>query len=362
MRRTSSLLITVVAGVTALAVARPIASADAAPKLWKSSIRVNCSRFLRWFPKPTAKEPVYNHTSWYPRLSFTIQGPLEGGSQLSCNFKKPDGTVWVNQLLETPEIGADETRQIDMPVNPVKDELNGIIATGLFSFTVNLKNALSGQNTSLYNGKFKVGKFPLGSTAPKDKNNFEFYVDHDWTLPIGHMYFDSQEAEEAPRLHTIMWFRGDVNSEKLAAYVFYKGKQICSTKTDGASMENFVVNCPGHLPQAKWVRWHFKFLTVASNYQKISNNRLNPAIQLLDQNPGEYEIKVLREGKLVRTATFTVGPDGKIVDNGLAARNKMGGEWTLLPIKVVPGMDGKANTATYKADAFYGNPVVGFPD
>lgn len=159
-----------------------------------------------------------------------------------------------------------------------------------------------------------------------------------------------------------MWFRGDVNSEKLAAYVYYQGKQICSTKTDGASSESAVVLSPGHLPEARWVRWHFRFLNVASNYEKISTSRINPAVQLLDQNPGEYEIKVLRDGQLGRTATFTVGTDGKVVDNGLAARNEVGGEWTLLPNKVVPGTDGTANTATYKADARYGNPVVGFPD
>jgi hypothetical protein len=131
----------------------------------------------------------------------------------------------------------------------------------------------------------------------------------------------------------------------------------------GSTVETpLVVLSPGHLPEARWFRWHFRFLNVASNYEKISASRLNPAVQLLDQNPGEYEIKVLRDGQFVRTATFMMGPDGKVVDNGLAARNKMGGVWTLLPVPVVPGTDGTANTATYKADAFYGNPVVGFPD
>ena len=42
------------------------------------------------------------------------------------------------------------------------------------------------------------------------------------------------------------------------------------------------------------------------------------------KNPGEYEIKVLQNGKLARTAKFTFGSDYKIVDTGIAKQNNLG--------------------------------------
>ena len=302
-------------------------------------------------------------TSWYPRLSFTAQGPIGGGSQMSVTFRKPDGSVWLTQLLETPEIGGDDTRQIDMPTDSVKDERHAILATGLFSFSIDLKNALTGKSATLYEGPFKVGKFHFGSTEPKFKDNFEYYVDHDWNLPIGYLYFDDKIDEEAPRLRLVMWFRGEVSQEKLAGYVFYRDQEICSTKVadQGSSGESAVVATPGLLPETRWVRWRFDFNAVPQTHKMTSANRYPAHFHFLDKHPGEYVVKVLRDGKLARAAKFTVGPDGKVVENGLAAKNRLGTPWMLLPVQVEPGQDGKASLAGYKTDAFYGNPLVDFP-
>lgn len=72
------------------------------------------------------------------------------------------------------------------------------------------------------------------------------------------------------------------------------------------------------------------------------------------------EIKVLRNGKLVRTAQFTVAANGQITDNGWATQNQLGLPILLLPVKVLGDQDGMWDAAAWKTDAFYGNPLTGF--
>ena len=63
--------------------------------------------------------------------------------------------------------------------------------------------------------------------------------------------------------------------------------------------------------------WTFQFAKVRGYNKDTSANRYE-GVFFLDKNPGEYEIKVLRQQKLARSAAFTVGADGRIVDNGIA--------------------------------------------
>ena len=83
-------------------------------------------------------------------------------------------------------------------------------------------------------------------------------------------------------------------------------------------------------------------------------------IFFLAANPGEYEVKVLREGDLARSAKFTVGPDGRLVDNGITQKNSLGGLAMVLPVKVLGSGDGQWDANAWKTDAFYGNPLTGF--
>ena len=113
-------------------------------------------------------------------------------------------------------------------------------------------------------------------------------------------------------------------------------------------------------PDLTWSRCTFIFAKVAKSLKQESANNYD-SMFFLDKHPGDYELKVLRDGKLARSAKFTIGADGALVDNGLAAANKMGKGVTLLPVTDDLSQDGKASTVNYKAQAFYGNPLVGFP-
>lgn len=70
----------------------------------------------------------------------------------------------------------------------------------------------------------------------------------------------------------------------------------------------------------------------------------------LAANPGEYEVKVLRDGDLARSAKFTVGPDGRLVDNGLTQKNGLGGLAVILPVKVLGTGDGQWNAMAWKSE------------
>src|SRR6202023_947671 len=73
----------------------------------------------------------------------------------------------------------------------------------------------------------------------------------------------------------------------------------------------------------------------------VAPNATTPEQFYLNKNPGDYEVRVLRGGKLTRTLKFSVGADGKIVDPGFSAQNQTGDGRILLPVQVLGDTDGK---------------------
>ncbi len=69
----------------------------------------------------------------------------------------------------------------------------------------------------------------------------------------------------------------------------------------------------------------------------------------------------MRGGKLQRLAKFTVGADGKIVDNGMG-KAIGAGNWIATPVKFLAGMDGdvKLDPQAWKKTLLYGNVPAGF--
>jgi hypothetical protein len=78
------------------------------------------------------------------------------------------------------------------------------------------------------------------------------------------------------------------------------------------------------------------------------------------KNPGEYEIKILENGKLARTAKFTMGSDGRLVDTGIGHQSSLGTGRIVIPVQVVGDQDGTWDKNAWKSEAFYGNPLTGF--
>ena len=228
-------------------------------------------------------------------------------------------------------------------------------ATGVHGFTIRLKNALTGQNEALFSGTFKVGKIDKSKGNPKFKNVVTYYVDHDWMLPIGQVWSEATQAYNV-HLRASMWFKGGAAPK--AAYLFYGGKQVASTKESGDAIPVTELSTfDNDTGDPRWERIDFKWYSANFSAPEASTD---PSIFFLDKNPGDYEIKVLCEGKLCREAQFSIGSDGAIVDNGIATANRVNSAAIMVPVTVVGTTDGKWQAMAWKTDAFYGNPLQGF--
>ncbi len=331
---------------------------QAGPTILKRTITVNVRRFLRWWKNPKAAEPVYNTYSWVPKINFQVLGPIAGGSQFYVEFDTPDGKPWLKYDMTTPELEADYFDDIKMKdIN--NDELEKKAITtpaGIFPFRIKLKNALEGKDDVVFAGKYKVSTYAPNQSIPDYKGKQEFYVDHDWRLPISYLWLDPTKNEDAPILSVQVWFKGEISSSKLQAYIFYNGRQM-KMNVFGNPVEE--VYSAADEPPFKYTLWQFSaYMIRGSNQDTLYNNY--PDAMFLNKNPGEYEIKILRDNQLARTAKFTVGQDGKFVDNGFAKNAKLGGARMILPVKITGAGDGKWNMTSYQTEAFYGNPLNGF--
>ena len=69
---------------------------------------------------------------------------------------------------------------------------------------------------------------------------------------------------------------------------------------------------------------------------------------------------MLHKGKLARSLTFTVRPDGTYEDS-ITTANQMGvHNRAVVPVRVLGDQDGQWDHDAWKTDAFYGNPLKGF--
>jgi hypothetical protein len=327
------------------------------PTLLKASIAVRANRLKRYWKAPDMDD----YWSWLPEMSFVVLGPVNTGSAFAIDFTNEAGAPWYSVECNTEAIDATRWQKIVTPAITTHIDKRTTLATGTFGFTIRLKNELSGANEKLFSGKFKVTKFHIGNNLPAFKNQFEYVVDQDWNLPIGYLYFNTQADQNMPPLKVAMWFRGELDNTKLAAYLFYNGKQIASTKEQtGSAGYDAAIFPNAHEGNTRWERWAFSWGQVRGWNTDTSSANNTSEIFFLNRNPGEYEVKVLRDGDLARSAKFTIGPDGRLVDNGITQKNNLGGLAMILPVKVIGAGDGQWNPIAWKTEAFYGNPLAGF--
>lgn len=345
-------------GVFAFATGTTSAPA-AGPTLLKRTVAISTKRYLRYWPNPSAAEPQYNTWSWTPQVEFELLGPITAGSQFTFEVSMPggpDGKPWVNFKLRTPEAGDDEVVSLKGPdLDQNELEKMAITQTGLFPFRILLKNALAGTNDVFFSGKFKVATYPPDQTIPDYKGKKEFYVVQDWRLPAGFIWYDPRMDENVPTIGVQAWFRGTSSGQTLEAVMFYKGQQIGTTK---GNMDYEISTGVGD-PQGRWGLWTFSFPTVRGFNNGGDASRYATAF-FLDKNPGDYEVKILRQQKLARTGAFSVGADGRIVDNGIAKQNKLGGIRMILPLKIIGDQDLTYDPLSWKTDTLYGNGLAGF--
>ena len=329
----------------------------AAATIDKTSILVIPRRQTGYYDKNNMRVDSWG---WTPQFNFRANGPIESGGVLEVELATPDGKPWLKFDCVSGAINEYQWWQVDRCGMDIAEEKAAKLI-GLYGFKINLRNELKGTAQNLFTGNLKVGKVMTDISA---KDHFEFYVDYDWYLPIAQVYSRAQidyvgNAEEASPLVVSLWFRGRVD-EGLVGYLFYKGKEISSTEntTKGALLDESDVSTFDSSAFA-WSKKKFMFTnTLVYNLSKYDNY---PDSFRMDKNPGEYEVKVLRNGKLVRALKFTVGADGKFAEYNAAQQYALG-NWRMIVFAQVMGDEGgaKPDLEAWRTGAFFGNLLKGF--
>jgi hypothetical protein len=357
----ASALAFLVPAVVVLLLPRTVACQEQ-PTIAKDSIQVNAFTVNSY-------RGSYDVWSWVPRIKFRVNGPLGSGSRLYVEFTQPGGnSPWLKFDCDTGEIQKGYWWETECGGRQVEDK--NTTAVGLVNFAVKLRNELAGTDSTLFTGKAKVEKALSNESRPKAANKFVYFVNHDWNLPIGYIYYtrDSVFGWDYPVFNVAFWVRGEAVG--MEPHIFYKGQEIGRIFSDGiqvgkpgcdAKVENQTTHYVNDsLPQkAKWARVECTFYTV-KRWDKTQGGQPNSKEMFMTSaNPGDYEVKILRANRLARSIKFTVGPEGRL-DWSITDANKLGSDRGIVPVTVIGDQDGQWDKTAWKTDAFYGNPLNGF--
>jgi hypothetical protein len=166
------------------------------------------------------------------------------------------------------------------------------------------------------------------------------------------------------RLTFVTWFKGDprnLDYSKYVAYLFYQGKMVADSSGEGEGQKYGSTSCEltntaYHESVYGYCRRKFALNALVWDREP----QYHPNDFAMYDNPGEYEIKILQNGKLARSAKFTMGPGGKLVDTGIGAQNNLGTGRIVIPVQIIGEQDGQWDRNAFKTDAFFGSPLNGF--
>ena len=164
------------------------------------------------------KIPNDNHnTSWAPRIRFFV---FYGGStklRFKADYFMPDGSLWFSEALEYRG-GYDERSGISLlqSESDSSRDKKTIVTGGLFGIKItNIRD-----NSTVFQGKFKVNRYKPQYSVARYKNEVDYYVDYDWKLPIGLADLEYSRDVASPIIR--MWFKGDIKGDNLEARIFHE--------------------------------------------------------------------------------------------------------------------------------------------
>lgn len=303
------------------------------------------------------------HSSWVPRISFDTYESKDGETiQYAVDYFNTDGSLWFSEDLEAGFRAANYTvsRRSDRFFTSQTAEKKATSTTGVFG--VKIRNKATAE--TVFQGKFKVGKFMPENRA---KNEFEFFVDHDWLLPYGYVGFHhsafANDGGGVP-VEISIWTKGNFDLNELEARAFFQGKQIASTKEkNGGGVTDEMkraVEFAVYTPETHiWQERRFALGNLRYDNGGGYNPDNYPGSHYADKNPGEYTIKIYNAGTEIRELKFTVGNDGKLVDGGFAKQMFLPNYKVLVPAKNFPSKENWTPQVS-KTESFYGNPLTGF--
>lgn len=331
--------------------AQPPAASDT-PVLLKTTLDIRCDTEARYWKLPSES----NYTSWIPMVKFKVLYSGAAKLRLNADYTTPDGKPWFSETLKpNTSNAAEKTTEIITDRVSGRFEGKSTIATGLFG----VKITDSRDGSVLFQGKFKVGKFKYGPAIPMFKNQFDFFVDQDWNLPFGYVWLDWGRDRNAPPPTVSVWIKGETRLDDLEARLFLNGQQILTTD-DMGGVTSVQSRYPNSLENKETHRWElFNFEWYKFKYAATPQGRkMFPQARFVNESDGAYQVKIYHKGQQIRELSFNIS-GGKFADNGVAGSNGFSEGKVIVPVRVMGDKD-KWSSTTWKADAFYGNPVNGF--
>jgi hypothetical protein len=295
---------------------------------------------------------------WYPDTKFQVAYTGETRLRYKAEYTLPTGAPWYTETLELKGGAPFYTMESEYDSEKAA---KAVPTEGLFGLKVtNMRD-----NSTAFQGKFRITKFKQeNASGPKD---VDYAVDHDWALPIGYtnISWDVDEGTSDKGDPGIrMWFKGGFKTDDLEARLFHNGKQIATTDEGGSVGGGGDRRFPkygGNNPALMWelleFRWPRKLLFASS--EQGARYAAESDMLILNQMPGEYTVKVYYQGEQVRETKFKIA-DGNFADVGVSLPNGLKTYRVILPVRVM-GTTDKWNPTRWKTEAFYGNPLTGFP-
>ena len=333
--------------------------ASSTPVLLKDTLEIRTYRLPFWKQRDQGSQ-----WSWVPQVSFHILHDGSSTLRYTAEWFKPDGSLWFSENLR-PGSAVGRVQKVFIKSEVPTEEVEKLASIIGGTYGVKIANAKSGEVA--FQGKFKVGKLAPLSGDPKYKNQFDFYVEHDWLLPVAYVGYDNEENFEAPHPSVWMWFKGDKQQAgDFEARLFYNNRQIASTDENcnncvkSPDQERAVESCPGREETCHWHlrRFYWKnFVTINEQYDFFKSRV--PNTTATNDAPGEYTVKVFYKNEQIREAKFNVDASGAVAPNDFSDKIYLINHKVLVPAKV-SGTAEKWNPAAWKTDMFYGNPLPGF--
>ena len=325
--------------------------ANETPVFLKTTLDVRLDMENRYWKLPTES----NYTSWIPQVRFKVFYKSNVKLRYLVEYFTPDGKPWFS---ETPEqSGADAGEQsVSISSGRGPNRFENISRIDVGTFGVKITNTRD--SSVAFQGKFKVNKYKYGPAIPMFKNQYSFYVEQDWNLPIGYVWLDYGADKFSPLVKVSMWLKNEPRADDLEARLFYNGQEVATTddKGEASSGQYRYPNIIENKELAYWQEWNFAWYKI--RYRAGTGGYKYPEAKWINDMPGEYVVKVLHKGIQIREAKFNVA-GGNLADNNIAKQNNFIENKIIIPVKVMGTLE-KWNATAWKTDAFYGNPLTGF--
>src|ERR1700720_86355 len=233
---------------------------NSTPLLVKDSVYIQAKTHDSYWKLPNQS----NYSSWAPTLRFALFYDNSKDLNLVAEYSNPDGSPWFTDELDhdmykpEPEHGEVGYRSKD---SFKMLETKSTVAVGTYGIKITNRDT----GGVVFQGKFKVNKFRWDDDT-RDKNKFDFFVEHDWLLPIGYVGFAQNIGFDvgAQPVEISVWLKGNIERSELEARLFYNGKQIATTANPGGLAvsdsdeiitEHSVYSADVH----NWMLWHFQW-------------------------------------------------------------------------------------------------------